>query len=51
MKDLLTLGKALSKTEQRLIKGGKEQCLLPDNTCSHIWIGCAEEECQPQPYL
>ncbi|TDQ29942.1 hypothetical protein [Tenacibaculum caenipelagi] len=50
LKNISNLGTTLNKTEQQFINGGKKQCLLPDNTCSEIWIGCGEPQCQPQPF-
>ncbi len=49
LKNISNLGFALNKSEQQSIIGGKKHCLLPDNTCSQIWIGCGEPQCQPQP--
>ena len=50
VKNISNLGSSLNKKEQRSINGGKKHCLLPDNTCSLIWFGCAEPQCQPQPF-
>ncbi len=46
LKDLKDV-KILNKIQQKSINGGLKHCLLPDNTCSRIWIGCAEPQCQP----
>ncbi len=48
MKNLANLKdvKTLNKTQQKSINGGLKHCLLPDNTCSRFWIGCAEPQCQ-----
>ncbi|TYQ00348.1 hypothetical protein C7447_101960 [Tenacibaculum adriaticum] len=51
-KQILNLGKALNRSEQKTINGGKKQCILPwgDGTCSEYGLQCAERQCQLLPF-
>ena len=46
LKNISKLGKTLSKTQQRVINGGKLNCLNSAGQCVRYGASCAQTQCQ-----